>query len=130
GTGWMSPMTSAECGNMPSWLRKWTATVHPLGTVSVSPPSRKPLKFRAPLSPVRPAINSNPAVRVAVSALSQAGSTTGAGTVWAAAPPAAPRLESASVTAARPGRVVGLVVHRLVQALRVRVTEGRVDGDR
>src|SRR2546422_10610460 len=32
--------------------------------------------------------------------------------------------------AALPRRVVGLVVHRLVQALRVRVTEGRVDGDR
>src|SRR5947208_5426014 len=33
----------------PSWLRKRTTTFHPLGTVRVRPPSRKPLKLRAPL---------------------------------------------------------------------------------
>src|ERR1700704_1731772 len=46
-------------------------TRHPSGTVNVSPPSRNPLKLRAPLSPVRPAMSSNVAVRDAVSAWSQ-----------------------------------------------------------
>src|SRR6267143_3285541 len=46
-------------------------TRQPSGTVNVSPPSRNPLKLRAPLSPVSPAMSSHVAVRDAVSAWSQ-----------------------------------------------------------
>src|SRR6266516_2013738 len=60
--------------------------IHPTGTVSVSPPSRNPLKLRAPLRPVRPATSWNVAVFVTVSTCNHDGSTGGAG---AAASPCA-----------------------------------------
>src|SRR5206468_1586789 len=66
--------TPALCGNTPSWLRKSISVCQPTGTTSVSCPSRNPLKFRAPLSPVSPAINWKRTVLAAVSKLSQVGS--------------------------------------------------------
>src|SRR2546425_10566129 len=47
----------------------------PDGPTSVRSPSRNPLKFRAPFSPVSPAINWKRTVLAAVSKLSQVGST-------------------------------------------------------
>src|SRR5688500_593394 len=61
-------------------------TVQPRGTETVSSPSRKPLKLRAPFRPVRPATSSKVAVLVAVSDRNQAGSMAWDGTTlssWA-----------------------------------------------
>src|SRR2546426_1504235 len=75
GGGVWGAITSALCGNTPSWLRKSISVCQPTGTTSVTCPSRNPLKFRAPLSPVSPAINWKRTVLAAVSTLSQVGST-------------------------------------------------------
>src|SRR6267143_1413886 len=74
GGGVCGAITSALCGKTPSWLRKSISVCQPTGTTSVSCPSRNPLKFRAPLSPVSPAINWKRTVLAAVSKLSQVGS--------------------------------------------------------
>src|SRR5213592_2469841 len=75
GNGVCGAITSALCGNIPSWLRKSISVCHPMGTTSVSPPSRNPLKFKAPFSPVSPAINWKRTVLAAESKVSQVGST-------------------------------------------------------
>src|SRR5882762_531059 len=63
-------------------------TVQPKGTVSVSPPSRNPLKLSAPFRPVSPATSWNDAVLVTVSACNQDESTTGAAPARACCAPA------------------------------------------
>src|SRR3989475_12467960 len=54
-------------------------TREPSGTVSVSPPSRNPLKLRAPLRPVRPATSWKVTVLVTLSTCNHDGSTAGTG---------------------------------------------------
>src|SRR5207253_6314434 len=92
GSGVCGAITSALCGNIPSWLRKAISVFHPTGTTSVSPPSRNPLKFRAPFSPVSPAINSKRTVLAAESKVSQVGSTR---CCWALAGTASERVTNA-----------------------------------
>src|SRR2546430_14213091 len=75
GGGVCGAITSALCGKTPSWLRKSISVCQPTGTTSVSCPSRNPLKFRAPFTPVSPAINWKRTVLAAVSTLSQVGAT-------------------------------------------------------
>src|SRR5437660_5337362 len=96
GSGVRGAMTSALWGNIPSWLRKSISVFHPTGTSSVSAPSRNPLKFRAPFSPVSPAINWKRTVLAAVSKLSQVGSTR---CCWALAGTASERVTNPTLTA-------------------------------
>src|SRR5438876_4159462 len=92
GSGVCGAITSALCGNIPSWLRKSISVCHPMGTTSVRSPSRNPLKFRAPFSPVSPAINSKRTVLAAESKVSQVGSTR---CCWALAGTASERVTNA-----------------------------------
>src|SRR5438034_6939039 len=103
GSGVCGAITWALCGNIPSWLRKSISVCHPTGTTIVSAPSRNPLKFRAPFSPVSPAINWKRTVLAAVSKLSQVGSTR---CCWALAGTASERVTNPTTTA-RPTAVDG-----------------------
>src|SRR5438105_6594520 len=96
GSGVCGAITSALCGNIPSWLRKSISVCHPMGTTSVRSPSRNPLKFRAPFRPVSPAINWKRTVLAAVSKLSQVGSTR---CCWALAGTASERATNPTLTA-------------------------------
>src|SRR5258706_6664028 len=71
GIGFVVSTTSAECGRFASWFVNRITTVQPVGTVSVSLPSLKPLKFKPPLSGVRPDVSWNVAVLAVVSTVSQ-----------------------------------------------------------
>src|SRR5207249_10199067 len=88
----------------PSWLRKATSVIHPTGTTSVSPPSRNPLKFRAPFSPVSPAINWKRTVLAAESKVSQVGSTR---CCWALAGTASEKVTNRTIAASVHPTVVG-----------------------
>src|SRR5256886_774737 len=74
-----SAMISAEWGSMPAGFRKDVTPAHPNGPGRVRPPSRNPLKLRAPLRPVRPATSWKVTVLVAASTCNHDGSTAGAG---------------------------------------------------
>src|SRR5881628_4001512 len=104
GGGVCGAITSALCGNTPSWLRKSISVCQPTGTTSVSCPSRNPLKFRAPFSPVSPAINWKRTVLAAVSKLSQVGSTF---CCWALAGPASERVTNPTIAVSVRPTVVG-----------------------
>src|SRR6266576_5374719 len=92
GGGACGAITSALCGNTPSWLRKSISVCQPTGTTSVSPPSWNPLKFRAPFSPVSPAINWKRTVLAAESKVSHVGSNR---CCWALAGTASERVTNA-----------------------------------
>src|SRR2546427_9622180 len=96
GGGACGAITSALCGNIPSWLRKAISVIHPTGTTSVSPPSRNPLKFKAPFSPVSPAINWKRTVLAAESKVSQVGSNR---CCWALAGTASERVTNPTIAA-------------------------------
>src|SRR6266700_1388935 len=82
-----SGMISTECGRFGSSFLKWSATVHPCGTVSTRPPRPNPLKFIPPLLFVRPATSLKSTVLLAVSVRSHVGSILPPPAVWAAAAP-------------------------------------------
>src|SRR5213075_2945697 len=77
GIGFAVSTTSAEWVRFGSWFLNRITTFQPAGTVSVSLPSLKPLKFRPPLSWVSPEVNWNVAVLAVVSTVSQLQSTCG-----------------------------------------------------
>src|SRR5213083_2863951 len=104
GSGVCGAITWALCGNIPSWLRKSISVIHPTGATSVSPPSRNPLKFRAPFSPVSPAINWKRTVLAATSKVSQVGSTP---CCWALAGPASERVTNPTIAVSVRPTVVG-----------------------
>ena len=64
-------MTWTEWGSAPSWLLNSMTTFQFRGTVNVSPPSLKPLKFSPLFRLVSPAVSRNVAVLVALSTVSQ-----------------------------------------------------------
>ena len=77
GTLAVSRTISTECGRNWSWFLKWSVTVQPVGTVTVSAPPVKPLKFRPPLAGVSAATSVTATERAALSARSHPGSTAG-----------------------------------------------------
>src|SRR5438876_10522897 len=103
GSGVCGAITSALCGNIPSWLRKSISVCHPMGTTSVRSPSRNPLKFRAPFSPVSPAINWKRTVLAAASKVSQVRSPR----CWAFAGTASERVTNPTIAASVRPTVVG-----------------------
>src|SRR6266704_641968 len=82
-----SGMISTECGRFGSSFLKWSATVHPCGTVSTRPPRLNPLKFIPPFLSVRPATSLKSTVLLAASVRSHVGSILPPVAVWAAAAP-------------------------------------------
>src|SRR5436189_1895636 len=104
GSGVCGAITWALCGNIPSWLRKSISVIHPTGATSVSPPSRNPLKLRAPFSPVSPAISWKRTVLAAESKVSQVGSTR---CCWAVAGTASERVTNPTIAASVHPTVVG-----------------------